>query len=550
MERKDLTPEEYEQALKELNAQKDALGEEASRSLYFSAAAHANRHSNDAAKADAFKKATGVDHQSYMNDSLAQISPEEQAETAALGITGGKAGETTHTQMSRYTEETTEGRKAHDHAKARVDRWSKGGARVSGVKLDAKTTEIMRANLKKGLQGRGYSEEEAERQANMLLYKMVQANKLYHPSETVTVDGQKKKAGEVLGAPANGDKPAMNHRDALRVLADPNATPEQLSQAMVSADNVEGAISDEGYAILNVRAGQGRSFNTSKKAGYTRGGALTASEQRAADAELFQAVERGDIDGINRATARGADLNAVREVEVDGKRVRQTPLDVASPQLKKGMVRAGAKTAAEVEPQRISSELTGSENLTPERYKALVGRIQQLSQEAGTDPAKLAQVKELQLAAARYAELHVIAAASGDASMRATADPKFAAIYEETFKQKPSDTMNGVTQSSTTPEVENGEGAPAAPGTEKPSEDREKPSEENGNGDSAAPGTDGAEKPSEDEAEIPDSELTESGEHKPNASSMLARAGSHVADGAEVDPNLIAAHNAADRANS
>ncbi len=507
MERKDLTPEEYEQALNELNSKKTELGEEVARSLYFSAAAHATRHSDEAAKATAFEKATGVHHQSYMNDAMAQISSEEQTETASLGITGGKAGETTHTQMSRYTEETTEGRKAYDHAKARVDRWAKGGARVSGVRLDDKTTKTMRENLKKGLQGRGYSEEEAERQANMLLYKMVQANKLYHPSETVTVDGQKKRASDVLGAPAQGDKPAMNHRDALRVLADPKATPEQLSQAMRVADNVEGAVSDEGYAILNVRAGQGKSFNTSKTAGFTRGGALTPSEQRAADAELFQAAQNGDIDGINRATARGANLNAVREVEVDGKKVKQTPLDVAKPQVRKGMIRAGAKTAGEAQVMRIQKALQNPD-LTVDQYKALVGEIQQLGKVAGNDQAKLA-VEQLK----RDAALYVSARVAADDERNPVSAP-FVAAYKEAFNQDPMRPRK--------PDNEADKGTPSAEDSKTPPKD------------------DPNKVRTGDDAGLPDSSTTSVSQ--PDAAGALARVGKSVQSEAS-DSDLVAAQN-------
>ena len=397
----------------------------------------------------------------------------------------------------------------------------------------------MRANLKKGLQGRGYSEEETERQANMLLYKMVQANKLYHPKEFVTVDGQRKRASEVLGAPANGDKPAMNHRDALRVLADPKVTSEQLSQAMSVVDNVEGAISDEGYAILNVRSGQGRSFNTSKKSGYTRG-ALTASEQRAIDAELFQAVEKGDIDGINRATARGADLNALREVEVEGKKVRQTPLDVASPQLKKGMIRAGAKPADEVEVDKIKKSLE-NKDLTPEQYKALVERIQQLGQEAGNDQSKLAEVKALQMAAARYAQLHVVAAESGDAEMKASADLRFAAVYKEAFKQEPSAILNKPIppKTATVETVDEKKVDKPAERVDESGKEAEKPAEpvDEKKGDKPA------EAGKDDEGQIPSGKtpsgrpMTKDGEYKSNTAGALAQASQAVNDDA-LDPSV------------
>ena len=108
---------------------------------------------------------------------------------------------------------------------------------------------------------------------------------------------------------------------------------------------VEDAISIDGYAILNVKKGQGRNYDTSRLAGYQKGRSLTEVEQKAIDEKLFEAVAQGNISDINHLLRQGANLNAVREV-AEG--IFETPLDVAHIAVRQGMKNAGAQTSAEL----------------------------------------------------------------------------------------------------------------------------------------------------------------------------------------------------------
>ena len=444
---------------------------------------------------------------------------------AAPEIQTGNVGQDAR-NVRRYNETSAEGRNAYAHADKRLDGWGKQGAKVSGVKLNADTQAKMLDNIKKSLAGKGYSPEELDRQAKMLLYKTVQANKLYHPDESVTVNGEKKRAKDVLGAPAEGKEPPMSHRDAMRLLAseDYDKLPEEKKkQIQTTLGNIEDGISDEGYAILNVRAGQGKSFNSSKRAGYTTG-ELSPQEQAKVDADLFKAVEAGNVNAINDATRRGANLNAVREVVVDGKTVKQTPLEAAKdPKLQAGMKRAGAKTAEEVKVAGMHKALSHPD-LTSAQYKELLGQIKDLEQEALGDEKKLKVVEQLRKDAAIIAQNHVIAAESGDIATRVGSNPEFATAYEETFGHKPKDALDAAVRghspapafAAETPAAENpgaigktvakkenpGAGAPAAPaapvGENDPNKDKDNP--------------------------VPDSDLTVN----PNAASALANAGQVV----------------------
>lgn len=239
-------------------------------------------------------------------------------------IAMGKAGVDSR-RIRSY--EGAEGQSAYDHAIKRLERFASGGAQkngtvVSGVKLDANAQAQMRANIEAVLKRQGYQGEALTQQSNMLLYKLVQANLLYHPKETVTIEGQKSKINEVLSSDG------MDHRQALKQLAGSDLTSsseQDLAKWEQMLSRVEDSISDKGHAILAVKHKSGeKSFNTQKTAGYrsvASGGVLTLEKQDELDRALFEAVKACNASEINNLVMQGANLNAINE---DG----DTPYDV------------------------------------------------------------------------------------------------------------------------------------------------------------------------------------------------------------------------------
>lgn len=251
-----------------------------------------------------------------MVDSNEQAEARAEQAPGGVDIIDGRTGYDTRT-IRTYDDASSVGKAAYDHAKRRLSRWQEGDAHVSGVTLDQATQARMLANIQICLKKQGYEGELLTQQSEMLLYKLVQANLLYHPRESVMVEGQKRKATEVMG----------DHRALLKGVASTDmgqATPEQIDQMGQDLMRVEAAVSDRGHAILGVHAGQGRSFNTSKTSGYTETSAnrqITAEEQAALDRAIFEAVKRGDVEAINQAVRLGGNLNATDE---EGR----TPLDL------------------------------------------------------------------------------------------------------------------------------------------------------------------------------------------------------------------------------
>lgn len=212
-----------------------------------------------------------------------------------------------------------DGQSAYQHAVKRLERFATGGAQkngaiVSGVKLDANTQAQMRANIEAVLKKQGYQGEALTQQANMLLYKLVQANLLYHPKEKVVIEGQQAKISDVLSSGG------MDHRQALKQLSEVDLTrtnAQDLAQLEEMLLRVEDSISDKGYAILGVtHKDEEKSFDTQKTAGYREvasGGTLTLEKQEALDRALFEAVKACQASEINNLVMQGANLNAINE---------------------------------------------------------------------------------------------------------------------------------------------------------------------------------------------------------------------------------------------
>ncbi len=281
------------------------------------------------------------------NNDQARLEQEAQG----LEVVDGRMGYDTR-NIRTYDNSSSVGKDAYQHAKRRLSNWQTGSARVSGVSLDAATQERMLKNIQACLKQQGYEGEQLQQQSEMLLYKLVQANLLYHPRERVTVNGQKVTATDVIG----------NHRELLSSLATSDLTgmtSDQLAGVHQELTRVEDSISDRGHAILGVRAGQGRSFNSSKVSGYTQTAGnrqITAEEQAELDKALFEAVKRSDLAALNQAVRMGANLNALDEEgrtpldlveeiiddkEVDGKDLTEAQIK-AYEELRAGMTRAKA----------------------------------------------------------------------------------------------------------------------------------------------------------------------------------------------------------------
>ncbi len=235
---------------------------------------------------------------------------------------------------------------AYAHANRRLAGWQKErrgrGKRVSGISLTQANIKRMKERLTPLLSSQGYQEKDID----VMLYKLVQANLLYDPNEWVYVDGKRQRLSQVFSGSKGSGKDVLTHRNALALLAGKkDLMREQKTDIAQMMLRVEDAVSTDGYAILNVKKGQGRNYDSSRLAGYQKGRSLTEAEQKVIDEKLFDAVAQGNISDINHLLRQGANLNAVREV-AEG--VFKTPLDVAHIAVQQGMKNAGAKTSIEL----------------------------------------------------------------------------------------------------------------------------------------------------------------------------------------------------------
>ena len=117
-------------------------------------------------------------------------------------------------------------------------------------------------NLVGLFKGQGYPDEEAQKQARVMMYKLVQANLLYHPDEKLK--GDKRTLTEMF---------TMNHRIVLDHLVTQDfskKTPEERANYLTALTAIEEAISPDGFAIKPVYVEGKMSYDTSRTSGYKR----------------------------------------------------------------------------------------------------------------------------------------------------------------------------------------------------------------------------------------------------------------------------------------
>ena len=108
----------------------------------------------------------------------------------------------------------------------------------------------------------GYPDEEAQKQARVMMYKLVQANLLYHPDEKLK--GDKRTLTEMF---------TMNHRtvlDHLMVDDFSEKTSEERAKYLTALTAIEEAISPDGFAIKPVYVEAKMSYDTSRTSGYKK----------------------------------------------------------------------------------------------------------------------------------------------------------------------------------------------------------------------------------------------------------------------------------------
>ena len=133
---------------------------------------------------------------------------------------------------------------------------------IAGIKKylnDDRRKKVM-DNLTMLYLGQGYPEEEARKQARVEMYKLVQANLLYHPDEKLK--GDKRTLTEMF---------TMNHRivlDHLMVDDFSEKTPEEQSRYLIALTAIEEAISPDGFAIKPVYVEGKMSYDTTRSSGY------------------------------------------------------------------------------------------------------------------------------------------------------------------------------------------------------------------------------------------------------------------------------------------
>lgn len=145
---------------------------------------------------------------------------------------------------------------SYTHAISRLDKYK--GEKISGVKLTTDengTINKALSNIKDILIQDGYPHQEAENQAQILVYKLVMANKLYHPLRKV--NGTNQTISDLLG---------KSHRDILKEVTQ-DMTEEQKKALSPILKNLEEIISSDGYAVVDVNQ-KGYSYKKDEKAGY------------------------------------------------------------------------------------------------------------------------------------------------------------------------------------------------------------------------------------------------------------------------------------------
>ncbi|MBQ8250808.1 MAG: ankyrin repeat domain-containing protein, partial [Alphaproteobacteria bacterium] len=161
-----------------------------------------------------------------------------------------------HRDVEIHTYET----EAYKHAEKRDK--NHRNKYVPGVKkyLNDERRQKAMDNLTYLYRMQGYPEEEAKKQARVMMYKLVQANLLYHPDEKIK--GDKRTLTEMF---------TMNHRtvlDHLLVQDFSQKSPEEREKYMTALGAIEEAISPDGFAIKPVYVTGKMSYDPTRTSGY------------------------------------------------------------------------------------------------------------------------------------------------------------------------------------------------------------------------------------------------------------------------------------------
>ena len=149
--------------------------------------------------------------------------------------------------------------KAYQHASLRLSQQI--GKQVSGIKLSADTIHQAVQNVQDSLSSLPYTSQQLHQQAQMIVYKIIMANKLYHPDEKIGNTNQT--LTDLIG---------RNHREILREITQ-QMTEAEKAELLPVLQNIEDTIAQKGHAIIDVEA-KGMSYDTSKTAGYKNENAL------------------------------------------------------------------------------------------------------------------------------------------------------------------------------------------------------------------------------------------------------------------------------------
>ena len=146
------------------------------------------------------------------------------------------------------------------HAQNRLSQFK--NKNISGVTLTDKKLENAKKNIENTLIAQGYPPHIARQNADVILYKLVQANKLYHPNEKV--NNSDKTVSETFG----GD-----HRVMLQELTkDPKEfTSDQLKTHGPVLAKIEETISMKGHGLKNVKLknqSHKSSYDATQKTGF------------------------------------------------------------------------------------------------------------------------------------------------------------------------------------------------------------------------------------------------------------------------------------------
>ncbi len=149
---------------------------------------------------------------------------------------------------------------AIDHSRQRLDQFK--NKKISGTHLTDTNMSNALKNIESILIKQGYSPQEAQTNANVLLYKLVQANLLYHPNEKVNSSNQT--VTQLFGE---------NHRAMLANLTkDPKDFDDKTLQSYAPAlSKIEETISINGHGRINTnlqRRGLQSSYSSTAHTGY------------------------------------------------------------------------------------------------------------------------------------------------------------------------------------------------------------------------------------------------------------------------------------------